>query len=240
MAEENYVQNFAQAQTEIEELYEETEELQDQLSAQLESEQILYQADQQIAQIYEQGHSYGHPSYFKYGVLYALAIPRDILDFVGWTGLGLLISKPIGWGLSGLIFWISWMTNTKVKRAQEYTDGLEETINKIRGNIAHATRMTMRTAKIAGIVGKHTKIGRTIARQVPRRLVKIRKWARKNPLTKILVGAIGDAIPFLDSLPWSTISVYLSYRDEKTTYLNAGLAADDAREQLAIAEAEAV
>ncbi len=50
---------------------------------------------------------------------------------------------------------------------------------------------------------------------------KLTKFAPKNPVVKLVAGAVLEMIPLIDILPWSSISVFLAYADERKTYKEA-------------------
>lgn len=202
-------------------IQEENTSLEDYYSEQLEYEQAIYNAQNSYQELIEEGEAYGHPSYIKYGFLLFLAIIIDIVDLSDLTGIGAIIGRSVSLVLTCLMILIFWLTNTKQKRAESYIDRIPEAISEIQANVAHATRMGLRTAKIARRIPGL----RGVARQIPRGLVKVRRLARKNPMTKLLLGGTLNLIPFLAVVPWSIVSVVLSYLDEKKSYENARIVA---------------
>lgn len=62
---------------------------------------------------------------------------------------------------------------------------------------------------------------KTLAKTATRVAAELTKFAPKNPTVKILAGAILEMIPIISLLPWSTISVFLAYADERKTFKKA-------------------
>lgn len=50
---------------------------------------------------------------------------------------------------------------------------------------------------------------------------KLTKFAPKNPVVKIIAGAVLEMIPIASILPWSSISVFLAYGDERKAFKEA-------------------
>lgn len=194
----------------------------------LAAEQAREQGEQELKALYNKGMTYKHPSYFKYWILMSIAASIDIVDTFDVSGISLIITRFFSIACYGLMIAILWFTNTKLKKAQEYTKNLEKEVVRIQQNIQQASRMAMATARTL----RRVPGGRTIARQIPRTLVRIRRAARKNPITKVLISAGVDLIPFVAILNLAVVWVYLSYRDEKKMYQNTREAAADAYQQL--------
>lgn len=195
-------------------------------------EQELYQLRQQAERIYEQGQSYGHPSFFKYFVVlipWAVAVDIvDTLDVDVMTWIGFIFARSFSI-LSWLsILFILWFTDGKLKSSRNYAESLESTISDLQKDIVLTTRYALKTSKylrkVPGMKG--------VARQIPRTLVKIRKFARKNPLTKVIIGGALNIIPWLSIFNLLCVWVYLSYRDEKKSYKQAAEMAKEAYEQI--------
>ncbi len=65
------------------------------------------------------------------------------------------------------------------------------------------------------------KYQKTLAKTLSKVAVKLNKFAPKNPTVKIIAGAILEMIPIISLLPWSSISVFLAYADERKTFKEA-------------------
>ena len=196
-------------------------------AAKIIADQTLRQAENNIEAIYKESGAYRHPSYLKYAILFFLAGIIDLVDLLDVTGIGIVISKIVSFFLSALILLIFWLTNTKMNQAQEFTDGLDEKISHIQKNIVYASRLAMKTSKILRKVGM-----KRTARAIPRTMVRLRRLARKNPMTKVAIGGLINLIPFLAIFNLMVVWIYISYRDEKKTYRQAREAGEEALSQV--------
>lgn len=164
--------------------------------------QLAFEREQEVQvtdALVEEGKSFGHPSIIKYFVLFfMLAIPNDLIDTLELTGFLVILAWFVSFFLSMSSILISWFLNNEQARANTYTKKVEE----FQKNVAHATRNVMRVAKFF----RNTKTAGKIM---------------KNPVFKIVAGAIAEMIPFISIFPWSSISVILAYLDERKTYKNA-------------------
>ncbi len=180
--------------------------------------QDLYaqQAEQQMAselqEVVEEGKSYRSPSKFKYSVLFTLAVIVDAVDFLELTGIGWFVAKIVSIIGTAIIVLIFFFTGTKQKNAQEYKKKLTDFLENSARNIAHTERMALRLANW----GKYTKYVSSFAAEA----------------IGIIAGAI-NLIPGIDLVPWMTVGVYLSYRDEKNTLNNARETAEAIEEEVA-------
>jgi hypothetical protein len=66
--------------------------------------------------------------------------------------------------------------------------------------------------------GKYQK---ALAKTATKVAAKLTKFAPRNPVVKVLAGAILEMIPVISLLPWSSISVFLAYTDERKTFKEA-------------------
>lgn len=194
----------------------------------LEIQRRLEAEERRVDEIIQEGESFRKPSKLKWGFLLILAVLVDIIDFFEFTGVGYLIAKAISLIATAISLFTIWLTNTQMKRAQNYVDEAEDALIEIQENIAHYSRIAMRTARIA----RRVPGAKRLARQIPRGLVKIRRFARKNPFTKFLFSAIANLIPVIDLVPWMTVGVILSYLDEKKVYENANQVAIQIKEEI--------
>lgn len=62
---------------------------------------------------------------------------------------------------------------------------------------------------------------KALAKTATRVAAKLIKFAPRNPAVKILAGAVLEMIPVISLLPWSSISVFLAYTNERKTFKEA-------------------
>lgn len=166
------------------------------------------------------------PSFIKYSILLWLAVMVDLVDFMALDLVGglYLLAATFSVCVTIVLFLISWLTNTKFTDARKYNKSIVGFIQEVRGNIAHASRMAIRSARVMKFVGKRVPAARAItsraSRGIMRGLVKVRRAARGNPITKILVTAGLNIIPLLSFIPWMSVGIILSYLDERKTFRN--------------------
>ncbi|TSC74082.1 MAG: hypothetical protein G01um101444_379 [Parcubacteria group bacterium Gr01-1014_44] len=206
---------------------EELETTEEDVSTQLAAQQEFNLANQQFNSAVEEGQQYGRPSFLKYGFLFAVAGVMDIVDVADVTGVGIIISKVVSIGGTAIIYGVLWLTNGKVKKAQQYGDNLAASVATFQAQTARAERMVLRASKtlgkIPGLKG--------LAGKIPANLGKLKGIIKKSPLTKILIGGGINLIPFVAVINLMVFWIYMSYRDEKNTYRQAREAASEAIEQ---------
>lgn len=193
------------------------------LAQEIAAEQEIYRAQKELEALRVEGQTFSHPSYFKYGLLFFIAIIVDIVDFVQFTGIGYVISVIVSLLGTAIILLTLWITDAQQKRAVNYSSNLEVRITAIQARISQATRMALKTSRMLRKVPGM----RRVARAIPRTLVRIRRFARKNPLTKVFIGGIANLIPIFGALNLMVIWIYLAYRDEKKTYTQAREASEE-------------
>ena len=203
--------------------FEEETETEDDYAEQLAINQEYYQAEQQLIDFHNEGTGYGHPSYVKYAIVSLLGIVTESTDFLDLVGVGVVVSKPVSLFLTFIIFLIFWLTNTKQKNANDYVGKAEKIIEAVTANLAHIERRAFQGAKIARRLGAKRFAARI---RISSRLVK------RNPLFKFAGAAVANLIPFLAVFPWVLLGIYLSYRDEKKSYLSASETAGEIAEQI--------
>src|SRR3989344_5042440 len=158
-----------------------------QYATELAAEQELYDIQRQIQQLDAKGQSFGRPSLLKYGLLLVLAILADAVIIGSYLlfGAGIVISTLLASPFIIFIILISWFTDTKLKNAQAHPQEAEKAVILVQQRITTATRIGLRTAKalrkVPGMKG--------VARAIPRRLVKVRRVAKRSPLGRILIGS---------------------------------------------------
>ena len=157
------------------------------------------------------------PSKVKYGAMFLLSGIGDIVDLANLTGAGIAVSIIVDIIVGFLLFVIGWATNTKIKKMSNLSKDLAEKITSIQNRIT-SIRNTYATAIKTG---RKLRMLRKPIRVVAKSLGKVRKVIFRNPLLKNVTAIILDFIPYLDLLPWRTVGVYLTYKDEKVTYQQA-------------------
>lgn len=184
---------------------------------QLGAEQRLNQTRQQIAKMLEEGKTFKPPSKLKYAFLFLIAGIVDLVDWADLTLIGIAISKVVSIAGTGIIYFTFWLTNGRVKRAEVYSDNALAALAEWQQAVSQYSRLAMQASRafrrIPGLAGA--------ARSIPRAMVKIRRLARRNPFTKILVGGALNLVPWLAIVNLMIFWVYLSYRDEKRTFREA-------------------
>ncbi|HAU07615.1 MAG: hypothetical protein UW46_C0002G0040 [Candidatus Yanofskybacteria bacterium GW2011_GWF1_44_227] len=204
------------------------------LGAQLEELRLatdLSEINHEVAQIKEEGHSFGKPSKIKYGILFLLATIVDALDLLALTGVGYFIAAVISITLSLIMLWIFWLTNTKQNDAKKYQQKLAVFLKNLEKNMAHIERRTVQISRIAHKLSRNKtvrKIGGKGVAKIGRQTARIYKAARSSPLSKFIAASCANLVPALGLLPWQIIGTYLSYRDESEALKDAAKAADEA------------
>jgi len=212
---EEEIDEQVRAEAELQEIEENEEE---EAMNELASEQEAYLLQKQLEQLLQEGQSFGHPSYFKYFViLIPWAVIVDIVDVLDLTGIGAIIGRAFSIFSWLCIIFILWFTDQKYKRSQNYAEGLEDRIAQINQDLARVTKYSLKGSRylrrVPGMKG--------IARKIPRALVKIRRFIRKNPITKVLIGGAINIVPWISVFNLLFVWVYFSYRDEKKGYEHA-------------------
>lgn len=198
----------------------EQEETENNYENQLNTLRFLESTAQDIEGIRERGESFGKPSKFKYIICAGIAVLKDGLDIISLLGIATI---PLWWlvgpFLSIIIIIIFWIFDIKQKRAQEFMKSLENDMDVIQKNIAHAIRVVSR---IPGIKRKAANLA----------IVKITSFLKKNPTVKVAAGGALDSIPLVNLVPFNLLAVILSYLDERKIYKNAAQNAEEAYTQL--------
>lgn len=184
---------------------------------QLGAEQGLNQTRQRVAQMLEEGKSFRSPSKLKYLFLFGIGGLVDLVDFADLTGIGILLSKIVSLGGTTIIYFTFWLTNGQTKRAEVYSDDALSALVAWQQSVSQYSQLAMRTSKML----RQAPGLRGVARSIPRAMVKVRRIARRNPITKILVGGAINLIPWLAIVNLMVFWIYLSYRDEKRTFKEA-------------------
>ena len=202
-----------------------------QYADELAAEQEIYAAQAEATGLYNQGQEYSRPSLLKYALLGLLALIVDIIDLADLTGIGAIVGRIISFVFSAFIILIFWFTNTKQKRANEYVDTIQKNIEAITTRIADAERNILRVARLSRKIPGAKQLYRKVHLKTVRRLrLAVKGVARnaKNPIVRFAAASILNLVPFLAVLPWMLIGIWLSYRAEKESYINAREAAESA------------
>lgn len=157
------------------------------------------------------------PSKFKYGALFALAGFADIVDLAELTGIGIILVWAVKLIVSPILFFAGFGANTRVKAMSQFQEG-------VGANIAELTQQAQTYARrytTAIKFSRKTGILKKPVRKMALKITKARTVIMRNPAVKNGIAVIADLVPFLDLLPWRTIGIYLAYRDEKKTFLEA-------------------
>lgn len=198
------------------------------LAEQLKIEQEINQAQARVRKIVGERKKFGRPSWLKYSFLFLIAGIVDIVDVADFTGIGIVLAKIVSIAGTAIIYFTFWLTGGKMKRATASGEEARRAIVELQESVSRATRLALRASKLLGRAGF-----KGIARQLPRTLVKFRRIARRNPITKILVGGALNLIPWVALINLMIVWIYLSYRDEKKTLEEAKEAAQEAERMMA-------
>jgi hypothetical protein len=154
------------------------------------------------------------PSSRKYHRMMTLAITLDVLDWLELTLVGIIITYALKIIFTPVLYFYGRNANTHIKGMADVKEILEEKISHIRRKMysyinryKFATKMIRKSARLgrhlAKFEGSAKKIGQSITRL---------------PGLRNLWMIIADYVPILDLLPWRTLGVYLTYRDELKTF----------------------
>lgn len=157
------------------------------------------------------------PSKLRYGFLYSLAITGDLVDLAELTGIGLILVWLVKLIVSPILFYAGVDANSRVKAMGRLQEEINKNIAQITRRVETYTRRYMTAIKFSRKTGILKKPVRKIALKVARG----RKAILRNPLIKNALAGFADLIPIIDLLPWRTFGVFLMYRDEKSTFLEA-------------------
>src|SRR3989344_3937779 len=193
------------------------------------------QIREEVNMLYEEGKDTSlHPFVWNYIIfLFPLAILNDGVDLLNLIPvIGWVLSWFAYFFLSIILIFSQFFFNSSYQKAKKYLNGLEAKLKNIDQKLLLLTRSTrygLAAAKtlrrIPGMQG--------VARKIPRILVKLRKPIKpllRNPTIKLVLGAGLEAIPILSWAPWSTLSVFIAYLDERKIHKDARKAAEEVRQ----------
>ena len=211
---------------------------------QLASQRNLYQAEQELASKIQEGKSYTHPSYFKYGILFVLAGIVDFLDVLtDFFGLGTLITPVIGRVISaivsGMIIFIFWVTDTRRVDAQAYAENIQKTLKNLQARVIQAKKALENTAQFVSKITRNESLATSVTQGIRKLEASAGKLAqrtieflRTTPLASFLPEAGANVVPVLAAAPWLVLGVIFSYRAEASVYKAAREAAQLAEQEL--------
>ena len=203
------------------------EEEEEETALAFQAEQELNLALQQVRQLYEEGQRYKKPSLLKYSFLFTVAGIIDVVDFLDLTGLGIIIAKIVSIAGTGIIYFTLWLTDSRLKKAHELVGNLEKAILEVQQKVARVSSFAMKSSKFLGKVPGM----KGLARKIPRAMVGIRRLARKNPLTKVLIGGAINLVPFLAMINLMVVWIWLTRHDEKKAFKQARETSEEAIKQ---------
>ena len=76
-------------------------------------------------------------------------------------------------------------------------------------------------------VGKVKQYQKTAAKTLTKTASRLAKFAPRNPITKVLIGACLEMIPLISIMPWSSICTVLAYMDERKTFKEARASSEE-------------
>ena len=139
----------------------------------------------------EGGESFGRPSLFKYLIIFFIFAIPN--DLIDAIDL------------TGFLMLLSWFISLFLSVATIIIMWFADSeLKRVKSHITKG--------------GKHQKV---LATTMTRASSKLAKLAPKNPIVKVVAGAILEMTPIISILPWSSISVILAYLDERRTYKEA-------------------
>lgn len=222
------VQQEEISKEEIETIQEELEQQEDEEAGYANQLAIEQELNKEKELLLNQGSSYKRPSLFKYFVLLLpLGIIKDIIDLLDMTGVGAVFAWIITKFITAAMFLIYWFTDAKQKEAKSFITDLSDNMTAAAQRIVYLEQRVQQGAKlvgkIPGLKGTSEKLLNTTK--------KLSNIVNKSPLGALGTGAGLDFVPYLDVMPWTTISVFWAYFIEKKLYEQASKAAQEAREQ---------
>ena len=170
------------------------------------------------------------PSKLKYFFFGILAFMADIVDVIAaFTVIGIILSFVVDLIVAPILFMAGFGANSRIKAMNNTIENMERYI----------TRLGREVTRIRTIYAQAYKASRYIPglRRIIRRSAlafrAVRLKTIRNPLFKNAAAIAADLVPYLDIVPWRTVALYLTYKDEKKTYeeamenMNLALAAEN-------------
>ena len=150
-----------------------------------------------LSSLVSQGQSFSKPSLFKYLLIFLVFAVPN--DLIDALELTVVLSI-LSWFIS---LFLSLATMFVMWFADSEMKRVQEHMSSVEKYKATTTKALTRVAS------------------------KLAKFAPKNPIAKVLLGAVLEMIPFISMLPWSCISVGLAYWDERSTFKQAKEQSDE-------------
>jgi len=159
------------------------------------------------------------PNMTRYYIGFTLSVIGDLIDIVAFVliiafGAGI----PLGWLVDILIdvplLFLGFRSSKKLKEIGKSSNVITEKITIIDQKIAQYRNryaLILRTSR-------KIKALRRPVRQFARKARKVTKVLRRNPLGRLVAGILADLVPGLDLIPFRTIAMYQSYKDERESY----------------------
>ena len=156
---------------------------------------------QQADEIKNEGATFSHPSLIKYSILLVALAIPN--DAIDILFEPTVLGAPFAWFASYFLSAISILFCWFTDHEQKRADDYMKKIETFQATMISRTRTAFRMAK----------------------------FFRKNPMIKLVLGAVAEIIPFLSIFPWSSIAVIWAYADERKTYKSAGKAGEEVYQQ---------
>lgn len=159
------------------------------------------------------------PGKFRYYVGFFFSIAGDLLDAVAFIlvffyGVGI----PLGWVIDLIIdiplLLVGFKTNKEIKKMGQANSTIVEKINLIDQKISQYRS----TYALALRSARKVKALRKPVRKVARRIKQVRKVITGNPIGRFVTAIVADLIPGLDLVPFRTLAMRQSYKQEKEAY----------------------
>lgn len=154
------------------------------------------------------------PSKPKYAFLFLVALIGDLVDWLSLTGIGLIVTYLVDIFVGVVLLLAGVRANSKLKAIKKFQDEISQ-------NLAHIERRLVFYAqnyRRALVASRKVKVLRRPVRQIALKISKLIKSVGRNPAMKNMAAIVADLFPFLELVPWRTLSIYLTYRDESKTY----------------------
>ena len=155
------------------------------------------------------------PSKLKYFFFGFIAFFADIVDVAAaLTGIGIVFSLIVDIVVAPILFFAGWNANSRIKAIRKSADNIHIHIEKLGRRIIQIRNIYARSLRLA----RKIPVLRKSVRKVALAIRSARLKMARNPLFKNVAAITADLVPYLDLMPWRTVAIYLTYRDEKKSY----------------------